>query len=104
MQRHRSRHVDAGGINIWVEEWGDPQGIPVFLCQRMGAQTFEWEPSMVTALGFDPTGGSPSRVASRHWTFIQRTSVLGTGDVRRTCSNTAFSIVLLSSATPPSRH
>ena len=50
MQSHRSHHVDAGGINIWIEEWGDPGGRPMFLCQRMGAQTFEWEPSMLAAL------------------------------------------------------
>ena len=50
MERHRSRHVDAGGINIWVEEWGDPEATPVFLCQRMGAQTFEWEPCLLKAL------------------------------------------------------
>ena len=50
MESHRSRHVDAGGLNIWIEEWGDAGGIPVFLCQRMGAQTFEWEPSLLAAL------------------------------------------------------
>jgi len=50
VQSQRGRHVDAGGVNIWIEEWGDPDGIPVFLCQRMGAQTFEWEPLFLTAL------------------------------------------------------
>ncbi|MEO8692166.1 MAG: alpha/beta hydrolase [Acidimicrobiales bacterium] len=50
MQSDRSRHVDAGGLNIWIEEWGDPEGTPVFLCQRMGAQSFEWEPTMLAAL------------------------------------------------------
>src|SRR5438105_6569901 len=50
MQSDRSRLVDAGGINIWIEEWGDPEGIPMFLCQRMGAQSFEWEPSLLSVL------------------------------------------------------
>ena len=50
MVSHRSRHVDSGGLNIWIEEWGGADGIPVFLCQRMGAQTFEWEPSLLAAL------------------------------------------------------
>jgi pimeloyl-ACP methyl ester carboxylesterase len=50
MDSDRSRHVDAGGINIWIEEWGDPNGTPMFLCQRMGAQSFEWEPTLLRAI------------------------------------------------------
>lgn len=50
MKSDRSGPVDAGGLAIWTEEWGDPSGVPVFLCQRMGAQTFEWEPSLLAEL------------------------------------------------------
>jgi pimeloyl-ACP methyl ester carboxylesterase len=50
MQSDRSRHVDAGGLAIWIEEWGAPDGTPMFLCQRMGAQTFEWEPAILSKL------------------------------------------------------
>lgn len=80
MDSDRGRHIDAGGINIWIEEWGDPEGIPMFLCQRMGAQSFEWEPSLLANLvgagyrviGHDYRGfgysepGLPERYEFRH--------------------------------------
>ena len=50
MPSDRSGHVDVDGLAVWTEEWGDPEGVPVYLCQRMGAQTFEWEPSFLAEL------------------------------------------------------
>src|SRR5688500_2037785 len=50
MVSHRRRHVDSGGLNIWIVAWGGADGIPVLLCLRRGAQTFEWEPSLLAAL------------------------------------------------------
>ena len=70
MGSHRSRHVDAGGINIWIEEWGDPDGTPMFLCQRMGAQAFEWEPSMLAALVGVAMGGTQSLSRSTYAKFL----------------------------------
>ncbi len=46
----RGRMVDVGGFSLWVEEVGPADGTAVLMVQRMGAQAFEWEPSLCAAM------------------------------------------------------
>jgi pimeloyl-ACP methyl ester carboxylesterase len=44
------RRVDVRGIGIWAELAGPPDAVPVVLVNRMAAQGFEWEPTLVGAI------------------------------------------------------
>jgi pimeloyl-ACP methyl ester carboxylesterase len=44
------RRVDVRGVGIWAELAGPPDAVPVVLVNRMAAQGFEWEPTLVHAL------------------------------------------------------
>jgi pimeloyl-ACP methyl ester carboxylesterase len=44
------RRVDVRGVGIWAELAGPADAVPVVLVNRMAAQGWEWEPSLVDAL------------------------------------------------------